>query len=170
MRDLRRIRKHLTLDTAISLANALVSSRLDYCNSLLNGVSKKFISKLQRVQNSLARIVSRSSRLTSASPILKKLHWLPIRSRIHFKISLIIYKSLKFNNPPSLCKSLNVRSLSFGLRSSKSISLKTRPAAKGYTCRAFSQYAPFVWNSLPAEIRDAPSVNSFRRHHYFTNT
>ena len=96
MRDLRRIRKHLTVDSATSLANALVSSRLDYCNSLLKCVSKKSIGKLQRVQNSLARIVLRSTRFTSASPLLKKLHWLPVHSRICFKINLLVYKILKY--------------------------------------------------------------------------
>ena len=57
LRDLRRIHKFLSDETAILLANAMVSSRLDYCNSLLYGVSKSNIAKLQRVQNALCRII-----------------------------------------------------------------------------------------------------------------
>ena len=57
LRDLRRIRKYLSTDTAIMVANAMVSSRLDYCNSLLYGVSKLNIAKLQRVQNALYHVV-----------------------------------------------------------------------------------------------------------------
>ena len=88
MRDLRRIRKHLDNNTATALANALISSRLDYCNSLLYLVPKAHIYKLQRVQNALTRIVTNSNRYTSASRLLEQLHWLPVRSRIHFKIGL----------------------------------------------------------------------------------
>ena len=61
LRDLRRIRKFLGVETAILLANAMVSSRLDYCNSLLYGVSKSNIAKLQRVQNALCRIIFRQN-------------------------------------------------------------------------------------------------------------
>ena len=95
IRDLRRIRIHL--NKAISLANALVSSRLVYCNSLLFGCSEKYTTSLQRVQNCLARVVTRSSRLSELSesrPLLKSLPWLPIKSRIKFKLNLLTYKAL----------------------------------------------------------------------------
>ena len=48
-----RIRKHLDRDTAINVVNAIVGSRIDYCNSLLYGVHNTYVKKLQRVQNSL---------------------------------------------------------------------------------------------------------------------
>ena len=69
IRDLRRIRRHLPLFTAKTISNALISSRLDYCNSLLNNIAKQDLSKLQRVQNCLARVVLRgTSFLTVTSP------------------------------------------------------------------------------------------------------
>ena len=76
IRDLRRIRRHLDLDSAKLLANALVSSRLDYCNSL----------KLQRLLNRLARVVTKSPPFTRSVPLLRSLHWLPVKYRVHFKI------------------------------------------------------------------------------------
>ena len=76
IRDLRNIQIHLNKATAISLANALVSSRLDYCNSLLFGGSKKNKTSLQRVQNCLARVMTRSSGLSKSRSLLKSLHWL----------------------------------------------------------------------------------------------
>ena len=72
LRDLRRIRKFLSDETAILLANAMVSSRLDYCNSLLYGVSKSNIAKLQRVQNALCRIIFRLDKMSHVTPFLKK--------------------------------------------------------------------------------------------------
>ena len=99
IRDLRRIRIHLNKATAIFLANALVSSRLDYCNSLLFGCSEKYKTSLQRVQNCLARVVTRSSRLSESRPLLKSLHWLPIKSLIKFKLNLLTYKALFMGTP-----------------------------------------------------------------------
>ena len=72
LRDLRQIRKFLSNETVILLANAMVSSRLDYCNSLLYGVSKSNIAKLQRVQNALCRIIFRLDKMSHVTPFLKK--------------------------------------------------------------------------------------------------
>ena len=86
IRDLRRVRKHLNLDQAKCLASALVSSRLDYCNSLLHGVAVMDMLKLQRVQNCLARVLTRAGRFAPSNPLRHSLHWLPISFRIQFKI------------------------------------------------------------------------------------
>ena len=93
-RDLYRIGPLLDLNTSVLLANALVSSRLDYCNSLLLSLTDFELRRLQLVQNSLCRVVTRSSKYSHITPQLKKLHWFPITYRIQFKISLITYKIL----------------------------------------------------------------------------
>ena len=102
IRDIRRIGIHLNKATAISLANALVSSRLDYCNSFLLGFSEKYKTSSQRVQNCFARVVTRSSRLSESRPLLKSLHRLPIKSRIKFKRNLLTYKALFMGTPSYL--------------------------------------------------------------------
>ena len=89
MRDLCRIRRHLDLDSAKLLATALISSRLDYCSSLLYGVADIDLTRLQRVQNRLARLVTKSSPFTRRLPLLCSLHWLPVRFRILVKIFLV---------------------------------------------------------------------------------
>ena len=93
MRDLRRIRRHLDLDSAKLLATAVVSSRLDYCNSLLHSTADFDLTRLQRVQNHLARLVMKSSPFTRSIPMLRSLHWLPGRFRIVFKINLLIFST-----------------------------------------------------------------------------
>ena len=93
MRDLRLIRRHLELDSAKLLATALVSSCLDYCNSLLYGIADVDLTRLQRVQNQLARLVTKSPPFTRSLPLLRSLHWLPVRFRILFKINLLTYKN-----------------------------------------------------------------------------
>ena len=79
IRDLRRIRRHFDLDSAKLLANALVSSRFDYCNSLLSRMAETDLTKLQRVLNRLARVVTKSTPFTRSVPLLRSLHWLPFQ-------------------------------------------------------------------------------------------
>ncbi len=177
IRDIRRIRKHLTEDSATALANALVSSRLDYCNSLLFSVPKCYIIKLQRVQNSLARVVTLSPRLTSSAPLRERLHWLPITSRITFKVALLTYKAIICEQPPSLHKLLTIRSDQVTTRSQTTqdrcvCKHLLHPSASGFGRRAFDHIAPGVWNAIPPPIRLAPSIANFRKAlktYYFLN-
>ena len=89
IRDLRRICRHLDLESAKLLATALVSSRLDYCNSLLSGIAETDLTKLQRILNRLAHVVTKSPPFTRSVPLLRSLHWLPVKYRVHFKICLL---------------------------------------------------------------------------------
>ena len=93
-RDLYRIRPLPVLSTSVLLANALVSSRLDYCNPLFLSLTDFQLRRLQLVQNSLCSVVTRSSKYSHITPQLKKHHWLPMKYRIEFKIGLITYKVL----------------------------------------------------------------------------
>ena len=85
IRDLRRIRKSLSLYLAKQIAVALVSSKVDYCNSLFHNMPEKDIARLQCVQNCLARVVNKAPRFSRSALILKRFHWLPVKFRIHFK-------------------------------------------------------------------------------------
>ena len=172
IRDLRRIRIHLNKATAISIANALVSSRLDYCNSLLLGCSEKHKTILQRVQNCLARVVTRSSRFSESKPLLKSLHWLPIKSRITFKLNLLTYKALSTGTPSYLSELLHFKHRQQTLRSETIKLLHPGPRPKrNYGYSSFEVAAPRLWNSLPIHIREAESVFVFRKYlktHLFT--
>ena len=91
---LRHIRRALTDDSAKSIAGALVGSHLDYANAVLVGTSASNIYKLQRVQNTLARIVTRQHGLPGITQTLATLHWLPTKWRVKFKIVTTTYKLL----------------------------------------------------------------------------
>ena len=88
-----------TINTSVLLGNALVSSRLDYCNLLFLSLTDFELKRLQLVQNSLCRVVTHSSKFSHITPQLKKLHWLPVRYRVQFKIGLITYIILTQGQP-----------------------------------------------------------------------
>ena len=91
LHEFRHVRRFLTYDVSVLVANALVSSHLDYCNSLFRSLSNFNLHKLQCIQNSAARIVSNTSQYTSTTPVLKKLHSLPVEQRTVFKIATLVY-------------------------------------------------------------------------------
>ena len=107
IRDLRRIRRYLPLSNAKTISNSLITSRLDYSNSLINNIAKQDLSKWQRVQNCLARVVLRAPRFSPSLPLLKQLHWLPVNYRIKFKLSTLTYRALAIHQPPYLASLLH---------------------------------------------------------------
>jgi len=119
IRSLRHIRSAITDDMAKSVASSLVCSRLDYANSLLFGTTQKNINRLQRVQNTLARVVASHAlpRGTRSSDILQDLHWLPIDQRIEFKLATLTYNILNSSQPVYLRSLLNYHTPTRSLRS-----------------------------------------------------
>ncbi|KAF7688167.1 hypothetical protein HF521_014173 [Silurus meridionalis] len=92
LRNIAKIRNMMSLQDAEKLVHAFVTSRLDYCNALLSGCASKCINKLQLVQNAAARVLTRSRKYDHITPVLISLHWLPIKSRIDYKILLLTIK------------------------------------------------------------------------------
>ena len=99
IRDLRRLRRCLTAAVTKTIATSLVSNKLDYCNSILYNIRNREINKVQSVQNCLARVVTRSPRFCSVTPLLKSLHWLPVQFRIKYKICTLKYKVIHSCQP-----------------------------------------------------------------------
>ena len=94
MHDFRRVRQYLTDEAASLAAKALVSNRLDYCNSPFRSLFNFNMHKLQCIQNTLGRIVTNCNRYSRASPILKQLHWLPVEFHCIFETATLVYKFL----------------------------------------------------------------------------
>ena len=94
IRNIGRVRRKIFENSAKILVHLLVTSRLDYCNSLLSGISEQSLSKLQLFQNNAARLVTLTKKRAHITPVLRRLHWLPVRSRVDFKVLLLVYKAL----------------------------------------------------------------------------
>ena len=122
---LLHIRPILSEGTANLIASSLVSSRLDYANACLLSISAKSTARLQRIQNTLARVVTRSKPRTSTTPLLNHLHWLPVSYRIQYKIALFTYKSLHSTAPPYLSSLIQSYNPTRTLCSSNALGLTT---------------------------------------------
>ena len=127
---------------------------------------KQQIVKLQRLQNSAARLIFRAPRYCHITPLLTELHWLNIKHRIYFKIILITYKALHGTAPKYIRDLITLKlNSSYGLRSNdnytlKPLAVKTLPTLGD---RAFATAAPRLWNGLPLELRKEHSINIFKR-------
>ena len=94
LRNIAQVRSVLPQKTAETLVHAFITSKLDYCNALMYGLPACIISKLRRLQNSAARVVTRSRKFDHITPILRDLYWLPPSKRITFKAQILTYRAL----------------------------------------------------------------------------
>ena len=158
-----RIRNVLDSKATERLIHAFITSRLDYCNSMYIHLPDYLINRLQHIQNSAARLVTRTRKHEHITPVLQKLHWLPVIHRIDFKVLMLTYKCLHGQAPTYLSDLLVVTKPSRLTRSANATKLvEPRYNQEHYGKRAFSVAAPRLWNSLDVSVRNAPSLSSFK--------
>ena len=156
LRSIIQIRPYLTKSTAHTTVQSLISSRLDYCNSLLAELPQYLIHKLQKVQNWAARIVLNVKKHDSISVHLHQLHWLTVKFRIKFKINLPVYRSLNRQAPSYLTTMLNYQQHQHTTTLARKSYMLQEKRSKLVSMgdRAFSVVAPKYWNELPDDIRN----------------
>ena len=143
----------------LSLAPPSTTLTLFYLEPL-----RKNISKLQKAQNLLARVVTCSPQSCSPRILLQQLHWLPIKHRIDFKIANITFRTLHCSQPAYLRSSLHACHSTRSLRLSNTNLLSAPFVRTSFASRSFSVAAPKIWNSLPLSLRTCTSPDTFRRH------
>ncbi|KAL2086181.1 hypothetical protein ACEWY4_017240 [Coilia grayii] len=163
--NIQKIRPYLTQHAAQLLVQAMVISRLDYCNALLAGVPACAITPLQMVQNAAARLVFTQSKRAHVTPLFIQLHWLPVAARIKHKALTLAYKTISGSAPAYLKEILRPYVPARELRSSNTNRLAVPPAqSKRYQAKLFSVIVPQWWNKLPEATRLASSLSTFKKH------
>ena len=165
LRQLRSIRRYVTVPVMQSLVTSLVLTRLDYCNSILIGQPANQLRRLQSVQNAAARVIFNLRRSDHISDALYSLHWLHIPERIRFKMAVIMYRTLHGRSPVYLDRItlLSAQPRQSGLRSASNLQLhipRTRLITVGD--RAFPVAGAAIWNDLPLNVTSSLSLATFR--------
>lgn len=157
------IRQFITKEACEILVHSLIMSHLDYGNCLLYGTPKKYLQKLQRIQNMAAKLVlNHMSYRASATEARKKLHWLPISERIEFQILINVFKCLHNNAPHKLSKLIIRKQTYLNLRSNHCKLFVPQVKSSTQAWRSFSVCGPRLWNLLPENIRKCNSLKKFK--------
>ena len=163
LRSIWQIRKYLSEDIAKIIVHSLVISKLDYCNSTLINLPDKAIRRLQLVMNEAARLVTLTPRRNHITPALKRLHWLPVKARIHYKVLVTTFKAINGLAPGYLSDMIQQYIPTKTLRSSDQSLLREPPYRQQYGSRAFKNAAPRLWNALPLCLRTAKNIDCFKK-------
>ena len=167
IRNLYMIKDFVNRKNLVTMVHSLIISKVDYCNSLFIGLPNITLKKIQSVLNRAARLIFNLPPRVPTTSSLIELHWLPVKARVEFKICLITYKALKFDQPSYIRELLTFSShgSALGLRSADDPYRLYEPRAvgeRGFAGRSFSYTAPRLYNRLPVEIKQAVSVSSFK--------
>ncbi len=164
LHNIRKIRPFLTEHAAQLLVQALVVSRLDYCNALLAGLPSNTIKPLQIIQNAAARLVFNEPKRTHVTPLFISLHWLPVAARIKFKTLMLAYRTTTGSAPSYFHSLLRIYIPSRSLRSASERRLVV-PSQRGSKSlsRTFSFTIPGWWNNLPTPIRNTGSLSILKQ-------
>ena len=165
LRRIGQIQPYLSIDSTKKLAVAFILSRLDYCNAALAGIPDEKIAKLQRIQNSAARLVLCKSKRDSATALLRTLRWLPVNARIKYKVATLCHQCIHNEEMPLYLTELITEYVpQISLRSmDSSLLVVPRFNLKTYDMRAFSVHGPKVWSSLPIELRQTTCFTTFTK-------
>ena len=159
LKDIGRISKCLEQSHLENIVHAVVSHRLDYCNSLFMNIEKDHLFKLQKVQNAAAKLILGKRKRESASQALKQLHWLNVDARVTFKILLLVYKILNGFCPHDF----GLRYKGFNGRPNDFLLLQTPTFKTKYGNRVFAYHGSRLWNALPLKVRSEDNIDKFKK-------
>ena len=168
LRQLRPVVRSLSVNATKTLVQVFISCRLDYCNSLLFGISDGLLRRLQSLQKAATRLVTGARRCDHITPVLRQLHWLPVRQCVVFKIKGFVHQSLGGLAPAYLtddCRLLSgVGRRPLRSNSSDMWKLLVPRTHNKLGDRSFSAAGPRLWNDLPPGLRrPGLTFDSFRQ-------
>jgi len=168
LRQIKSIQRYVSQPVLLSLVSSLVLSRLDYGSTVLTGISRQLMDRLQSVLNAAARLIYSRRKYDRATPLLKELHWLRVPERIKFRLAVLVFKCRNKMAPHYLADGLQwaaddgSRTRLLSVSYNKLVMRRSRLSTAGD--RAFGVAAPRLWNSLPACVSSAKTLSTFKKH------
>ena len=164
LRRIGCIRPYLSDRATSGLVNSIVTSRLDFCNSSLTGITADQLNRLQRIQNCAARLIMKKRKYDHITPVIYELHWLPSEFRIQYKLAVLAFRHFEGTLPTYLSAILCTYEPARSLWSSTERLLKSpRVNLKSAGERSFHFAAPAVWYSLPNSLCNIHSLPQFKK-------
>ena len=166
LRRKRQGKKCLDESSVKTLVQALVLSRLDYCNSILANLPDVTPAPLVRVQHYAAILIRNLTKRDSVLPAMMELHWLPIRFRITFKLCVLMH-GVHYGSGPKYLTEMVVPISSLPgrerLRSAGSLNYDISRTRLKFTEHSFAVSGPTAWNSLPLELKQTNNALIFKK-------
>ena len=161
--QINRVKHLFDAATLERIINALVFSKLYYCSPVWSNTSKKNISKLQKVQNFAARIITGGRKFDHITPVLRELNWLSVQSHVKYILGILAFKCIKGLAPSYLSDRFRRRSAVHdrNTRNKRSLDIPGYKSAAGQ--RTFLYRATDLWNSLPRNVTECASLNNFKK-------
>ena len=164
LRNISRVRCHLDQETTKILVLALILSKLDYSNSILLGIPKYNIAKLQRIQNMSCRMVYQLPKYSTINTYLAQLHWLKMQEWKTYKVATIMYKcinniTLAYLSEMVISQLPHTRSLR---STNRGLLYTTKSRTEFVHSGSFKSMGPCIWNTLPANIKNSNNIDIFK--------
>ena len=164
LRNMYKIRKRITEDAAKIMVNSMIMSKLDYCNAILYGLPNCDLGKLNSVQKLAARLITGIRKYDHITPLLKPLHWLPVKRRKECKIVLLVFKCLQGAAPEYLSELLERHRNKDTTADNKNLLVVARIKKVTHGGRSFRRSAPILWNNLPDSLRLESNFSISKKH------
>ena len=157
LRQLRTLRRSLSTSAAATLVRSFVCSRVDYCSSLLVGLPAATTSCVQSILRAAARLVAGTSRYSAISSYMQnELHWLPLHSRVEYRVLRFVASCLNGLAPAyltELCVLMSTHASCARLRSSSHYALVVpRSRTTLFQKRSFASAGPLLWNRVDHSV------------------
>ncbi len=160
--QINRIKHVFTTELLIIIINALVFSKLFYCSSVWSSTSGKNIKKLQYIQNFAARIISGHRKYDHVTPILKELHWLPVKEHLYYRDAVLAFKCMNGMVPEYLSSQFTARGAVSGRKTRQSGQLNIPLFTSATGQKTFQYRITKIWNDLPSNLKLSRTISSFK--------
>ena len=160
--QINRIKHVFTTELLIIIINALVFSKLFYCSSVWSSTSGKNIKKLQYIQNFAARIIRGHRKYDHVTPILKELHWLPVKEHLYYRDAVLAFKCMNGMVPEYLSSQFTARGAVSGRKTRQSGQLNIPLFTSATGQKTFQYRITKIWNDLPSNLKLSRTISSFK--------
>lgn len=163
LKQISRVKHLFDQKTLVFIIQSLVFSKLFYCSTVWSNTSNKNITRLQRVQNYAARIVTKTRKFDHITPVLKQLKWIPVSDVLYLREAVMTYKCINNIGPNYLCSkvmSCQLKKRPYSLRNEGYLRPPKFRTTTGQ--RAFIYRACKIWNSIEESLKQCPNVSLFK--------